>query len=360
MLGIGSNAIDAATDATDLWKRPTNPRRSHRRCLPRRDRRINRRLCPVSHRSPQQPPPLPSNGHNDAVVAEITCLTDQGTDLTATRRTEEAETMMRRAVALAEEKLGAHHPLTPICLNNLGDFLSQNGRFDEAEPILRRAVETGEIARGKEDVETATALSNLALLFRRMGRLADAEPLYRRVLPIFERAHGPESVHVAGVLNNLSQLLQNTGRAEEAEPLARRAVGIFEEHLGPTHPSLAVALQGLAGLLVKTGRPAEAEPFSRRHVRIFQIYEETTGNEHAYKKAAVTHYAGLLVRLGLKNDQVGAWVDAALAGRDPAACPSRSRLTLRRVLTSTCWRGSPTRPAVTSTRSTRCTRRCSS
>ncbi len=242
---------------------------------------------------------LPPRPADPAVVNEVARLSNEGVALTQTTDSGEAEDLLRRALELAEERLGADHPSTAVCLNNLGDFLSQNGRFEEAESVLRRAVAAEERLHGADALETATALSNLALVLRRREAFAEAEALYRRVLPIFEEGHGTESVEVASVLNNLAQVLSQTDRAAEAEPLMRRVIVLFEKNFGPNHPSVAIALNNLARLLENTGRPAEAEPLARRHLHIFQVFENETGNRHAHKESAIANYGDLLLRLGL-------------------------------------------------------------
>ena len=251
-----------------------------------------------------------------AVVDEVARLSNEGVRLTQTENSGKAEDLLRRALALAEDKLGVDHPSAATCLNNLGDFLSQNGRFEEAEPILRRAVSAKEKLHGPEALETGAALSNLALVLRRMEWFAEAETLYRRVLPIFEQGHGPDSIEVASVLNNLGQVLQHTGRGPQAEPLMRRVIGLFEKHFGENHPNVAIALNNLARLLEDTGRPADAEPLARRHLRIFQIFENETGNRHAYKASAIANYEDLLMRLDLDRHNTQMRINALLSGED--------------------------------------------
>lgn len=276
-------------------------------------------VAPASE--PASPPPLPSGPPplpvaDQAVVDEVAKLSNEGVRLTQTRNAAEAEDLLRRALALAEEKLGADHPSTAACLNNLGDFLSQNGRLDEATDVLGRAVAAEERAHGPESFHTGTALNNRALALRRLERFDEAEPLYRRVLAIFEREHGPEAIEVAGVLNNFAQVLQHTGRSGEAEPVMRRVIALFEKHFGANHPHVAIALNNLARLLAATGREEEAEPFSRRHLRIFQIFEDETGNEHAYKSSAIQGYGELLTSLGWNVEDIRDRIGAILHGRE--------------------------------------------
>ena len=134
----------------------------------------------MTHVPPPVPPPtapqsagLPPLPADPAVVNEVARLSNEGVALTQTTDSGEAEDLLRRALELAEERLGADHPSTAVCLNNLGDFLSRNGRFEEAEAVLRRAVAAEERLHGADALETATALSNLALVEEgiRDGRL---------------------------------------------------------------------------------------------------------------------------------------------------------------------------------------------
>ena len=53
----------------------------------------------------------------------------------------EAETLMRRVVAIYETSLGAEHPNVATALNNLAQLLQATNRLEEAELLSRRAVE---------------------------------------------------------------------------------------------------------------------------------------------------------------------------------------------------------------------------
>jgi len=47
--------------------------------------------------------------------------------------------LMRRALAIQENGLGADHPDVAVSLNNLAKLLQATNRLAEAEPLLRRA-----------------------------------------------------------------------------------------------------------------------------------------------------------------------------------------------------------------------------
>lgn len=259
--------------------------------------------------------------------AEINALSNDGMRLAQSADRAGAEERLRRALALAEQHLGADDAVTVVCLSNLGDFLGQDRRTEEAESLLRRAVAAEERLHGPEALETGYAMNNLALVLRRTGRLPEAEALYRRVLPIFERGPGPESPEVASVMNNLAQILQHSGRSALAEPLMRRVIELFERQRGPHHPDVAVALNNLARLLEDTGRAAEAEPLSRRHLRIFQEHENQTGRPHRHKRAAIGTYGDLLLALGLDRRRAQQRIDDLLLGREVRDLPDSAAAT---------------------------------
>ncbi|MGH8521729.1 MAG: tetratricopeptide repeat protein, partial [Gammaproteobacteria bacterium] len=100
------------------------------------------------------------------------------------------------------------HPEVATDLNNLAQLLQDTHRLEEAEPLMRRALAILEKILGAEHPSVATALNNLATLLQNTYRLEEAEPLMRRALAIDEQSYGPEHPKVAIRLNNLAGLLQ--------------------------------------------------------------------------------------------------------------------------------------------------------
>ena len=201
------------------------------------------------------------------------------------------EPLIRWALSLAEERLGADHPETAIALNNLAQLLQATNRLAEAEPLMRRALAIDEASYGPEHPNVARDLNNLATLLQATNRLAEAEPLMRRALAIDEARYGPEHPDVARRINNLAQLLQATNRLAEAEPLLRRALAINDASYGSEHPDVARGLNNLACLLKETNRLAEVEPLMRRALAIF---EASYGPEHPDVANSLNNLAGLL------------------------------------------------------------------
>ena len=151
--------------------------------------------------------------------------------------------------------------MSPCDLNNLAALLQDTNRLEEAEPLMRRALAIDEQSYGPDHPNVARDLNNLAQLLQATNRLPEAEPLMRRALAIDEQSYGPEHPDVATGLNNLAQLLKATNRLRRAEPLSRRHLEIFLEftrRTGHPHPHLQAALANYAAILGELGRK-EAE-----------------------------------------------------------------------------------------------------
>ena len=82
------------------------------------------------------------------------------------------------------------HPDTAMSLNNLAMLYQIQGKYLEAEPLLRRALEIYEQQLGADHPDTAMSLNNLAMLYQTQGKYLEAEPLLRRALEIYEQVLG--------------------------------------------------------------------------------------------------------------------------------------------------------------------------
>jgi tetratricopeptide (TPR) repeat protein len=206
-------------------------------------------------------------------------------------RYDDAEPLMRRALAIDEKSFGKDHPRVAIDLNNLAQLLQDTNRLKEAEPLMRRALQIDEKSFGKDHPRVAIDLNNLAQLLQDTNRLKEAEPLMQRALKIDEKSFGKNHPRVAIDLNNLASLLQDTNRLKEAEPLMQRALQIDEKSFGKDHPRVAIRLNNLASLLKATNRLKEAEPLMQRALK---IDEKSFGKDHPRVAIDLNNLASLL------------------------------------------------------------------
>ena len=100
-------------------------------------------------------------------------------------------------------------------LNNLALMLQATNRLQEAEPLLRRALAIDEASLGPDHPDLATDLNNLATLLQATNHLVEAEPLMRRAFEIllqFGRATGHSHPHRDAAAANYANLLAAMGR----------------------------------------------------------------------------------------------------------------------------------------------------
>ncbi|MBI4904569.1 MAG: tetratricopeptide repeat protein [Acidobacteria bacterium] len=264
--------------------------------------------------------------------------------------------LYQREVEAREKQYGPEHPAVARALSDIALFLRNQALKDEAEPLLRRALAIDEKASGAESERTVQDLEDLvsvmqpqaALPFvqrlarssqagvaaRNLSKLASwqesagnnqaalklyrealakeesalrlndvallmeppaAEPLLRRALAIQEKATPGADPDKASTLNNLANVLLATGRISQAEPLLRRGLSMLEETLGPRHPRVATASSNLADVLRARKDYAGAQ---KLYERALAIDEEAYGPRHAEVAVDLDNLAELLEEMG--------------------------------------------------------------
>lgn len=164
-----------------------------------------------------------------------TTLNNLGANRLMLDRAEEAETVLREALALREAGLGGGHPLTAQTLSLLSDALASQGRFEVAVLMQRRALEA--LGPGADPVERAAALTNLADILKSLDRSAEALPLDREAFDLTRAALGPGHPETLGAMIGLADALLATGAAAEARPLLVEALRLQAATLGSDHPA---------------------------------------------------------------------------------------------------------------------------
>ena len=215
-------------------------------------------------------------------------------------RPADAERLFRQALAIDEKLFGPDAREVARDLYFLAETLRETNQLGAAEPLMRRALAIDETAVGPDDPMVGAHLNNLAELLQDANRLAEAEPLMRRALANYEKNFGPDSLELAGVLSNLAMLLADTGQRTEAEVLMRRAVEIDEKDVGLALPQLGIHINNLAMLLLYNHKLSEAQSLMRRALATF---EKALVPDHPQLATAL---ANLAASLG----EDGKWFDA--------------------------------------------------
>lgn len=202
---------------------------------------------------------------------ETLCATATG--LGAQDRFQEAEALLQRALAIAEESAGVGPATVRQVLAALGTLYHRAGRFADAERCYRRAIglvgphpdvdrHNGLPAPCEENAELGTHYLALGSILVSQRRYEEAETAFRQAIAAFEAVSGEESDEVAAAVNELARLLAATDptveRAGEAADLYERAVRIRRRLLGPSHPLVVSTLHNLALLLDAAGCAEQA------------------------------------------------------------------------------------------------------
>jgi tetratricopeptide (TPR) repeat protein len=229
-------------------------------------------------------------------------------NLHAQGRYAEAETLVRRALAIRLKALGEGHPDTAASYNRLAANLHAQGRYAEAETLVRRALAIRLKALGEDHPDTGRAYQGLAVSLLGQGKYAEAETLFRRALAIYLKALGEDHLDIALSYNNLAVNQFEQGKYAEVEALRRKALAIRLKALGEDHPATALTYNNLAVHLEWQGKYAEAETLLRRALA---IYLKALGEDHPETAYTYDNLAANLDAQGKLGEAVANWTAAA-------------------------------------------------
>ncbi len=169
--------------------------------------------------------------------------------------TSRAISLLEEARERAIEHRGPDHPDVFHESVNLGIVLYVSGKTEDAEALLREAIARQEAVYGLTYARLAYPLRVLSDAHLQRGELEEAVELLRRVLDIQIAAHGLESSQVVSDRAPYAAYLARLGRHEEAAEQVGLASAGARKALEPGSPELAALLVALADALVKVSPP---------------------------------------------------------------------------------------------------------
>jgi serine/threonine-protein kinase len=205
----------------------------------------------------------------------------------------EAERLYREAVDVFRTNPEAGINRLTHATGGLADAADALGRSGEAEALLRGLVDLQRGRFGPHHPSVAWAKANLAEFLQRHGRLAESEVLYREQIAILGQALGPEGGAMAGAVGRLATLMTDQGRYREADSLFKVAIPMRERVSGPQHPLLALALVDYADLLTRSRRFTESEAVL---VRALDILERQYPDTHPDTQRVIRGFVALYER----------------------------------------------------------------
>ena len=144
------------------------------------------------------------------------------------------------------------------------------GRPNEADTLIRAALAERLARTGPSSVETAESYSDLGGLYAYQGKMDSAVTAYERALGIYRRRLGSEDTLVAGTLLDLADVTNDAGDRLRADSLANEALRILRGAYGERHEAVVSALGRKQSAELGTGNLAQAESTGRAAIAILR------------------------------------------------------------------------------------------
>jgi len=162
---------------------------------------------------------------------------------------DEAEKMMRDALAIRRKQLGVH-PEVAQSLNNLGSLMRDKGDFAEAERLYEESLGIVQQLQEPDHPNVALAMANLATVRVLRRDFEGAEKLTRDALAAQRARLGDRNETVAQTCNNLGSMLFMGRKYAAAADAFREALALRRDLFGPQH-RLVTATQYNLGIVLK-------------------------------------------------------------------------------------------------------------
>ncbi len=231
---------------------------------------------------------------------------------TVRRDFDQAEPMLKRALAIREKSSGANSPEVAGVLEDLGTLhtAQAEGGFAEFEASIhgptkgesewdrharladdhfKRALAIYERARPPEQGRIARTVFNLGQLWSIRERWTDAEPYMARWLKLEEAAKAPPSTKQASALFVLAEAARGRKDWDEADRQLERRQRVYARLRGDNSDDVASALVDRADLAIEARRFDDAEKLLRHAL---EIETSILGPKHPDIIAAREHMPG--------------------------------------------------------------------
>ena len=222
--------------------------------------------------------------HHDAEAVGLDAEAHVGHSLLARRRghLDDAETSLRRAIEIAQERYGDDHPRVAEKIASLGDLFRARG--DDALTPYQQARDMYRRHYGAIHPRIAALHFDQGLVHRDLAEYVRAEASFREALAMQREINGDTHPVVAISLEALAETLHRLRRDDEAEPLAREALSIRQAVYDDRHPLLGRSFDQLGRIRGRLGDIESSERLIFRALTIWMI--ATEGADHPWVESA--------------------------------------------------------------------------
>jgi|GEM_PF-147015 len=221
-----------------------------------------------------------------------------------TDRIVDAVHMLKQALEHARTGLGPEHTETLIVLTRLSHVLVADGRAEEAEALLRDAIADFTVVKAVEGNDTIKVVAELAAVISGRGRHEEAESLLRDAIEKVEGRTDSDPRVILDLMNGLADSVARRGDFQSAASIDRETIESAEAHFGQDshyvareYARLARHLDGLVAL--QTGPVSECLD---AHRMALQLFRGSRGDMHNDTNEAAIALALAHVRQGNLDD----------------------------------------------------------
>jgi tetratricopeptide (TPR) repeat protein len=171
----------------------------------------------------------------DAEADQGDALNELGMALINTRSEQEAEAVLRRAIAIDQRGDAVRRAAAAVPMQNLSVLLANEGRYEEGLRLVSQAVEMQRRGGAPDDPDILTTLGTYAAILGDLHRSAEAEPIQRELVARSARIRGPTHTDTLVAEVQLGDTLTDLHRYSEAETTLRAAAEALERNEGPSN-----------------------------------------------------------------------------------------------------------------------------
>ncbi len=192
-------------------------------------------------------------------------------------RRDEALALAATVIAGREAVHGARHPKVAEALQVLAILLDRNNKSDEALATAQRALTILEAQRPPDPEALALARLDLNVVLSNRGDRAASLEQIRQAIATLRAAGGPEHPRLARFYTEQAFSLNGLGKSEEARQSYAQGLAASEAVAGPDHPQTAWIRTNAAELELDSGQPAVALAMIERSL---PVLVKTFGDVH--------------------------------------------------------------------------------
>jgi len=174
-------------------------------------------------------------------------------------RCDDAEELFRQGIDFGTANLpGTDHPVTLRHANGLAGIRIMQKQYQQAETLLERALAGQQLKLGPDHPDTLKTIHDFGILRREQGELDEAQKRLMEALEARQAKLGRDHPHTLETVHQLGILHVRQARYEDAERRLLEAYNGRETKLGPEHPHTVESLKQLVALYESWPKPDEA------------------------------------------------------------------------------------------------------